>query len=362
MKRQLTVVMDLTERCNLRCIMCYFSSVDRLQFPPYDQSLSTTGNMPPEVFASIAADLFPNAWRVALGCAAEPLIHPKFHELVEIAGRYRVPDLWFPTNLLALTPRSAEAIVRAKVATVAVSIDGTDRETYEKIRVGGKWERLLANLELLRSTREEHHSRSPELRVIFTWMRSNYDDLLDLPRFAQEIGASEIDVRYVTPTVGVDVTEELLSGVDPVERRSRLATAARDAVSRGLRLASYPEFETAADLPRTLVGRLRRRAWRMRAGIDRAEYRRHARQQREEGCAYPARTVVVRPNGAVSPCTYWDGTPIGMYPETDLATIVASEGLLQIRDGLANGSPIGTCSSCGERRDAFYRPETATTR
>ena len=68
--------MDLTARCNLKCVMCYFSNTDRLFFPPFDTQLSDDGNMPVAVFEKIAADLFPRAWRVALACAAEPMIHP----------------------------------------------------------------------------------------------------------------------------------------------------------------------------------------------------------------------------------------------------------------------------------------------
>jgi molybdenum cofactor biosynthesis enzyme MoaA len=62
---------------------------------------------------------------VALGCAAEPLIHPRIREIVAVASRYRIPDLWFSTNLLALIGRTAEAIVDAGIAVVAASIDGT---------------------------------------------------------------------------------------------------------------------------------------------------------------------------------------------------------------------------------------------
>ena len=76
--------------------MCYFANTDRLFFPPFDRELSSDGNMPVDVFERIAADLFPKAWRVALGCAAEPMIHPKFKELVAIAGRYGDPGPLVP--------------------------------------------------------------------------------------------------------------------------------------------------------------------------------------------------------------------------------------------------------------------------
>lgn len=355
MSRPYSIVLDLTERCNLKCVMCYFSAVDRLRFPPYDRSLSERGNMPLEVFEKIAADLFPRAWRVALGCAAEPLVHPGFRDVLAIAGRYRVPDLWFPTNLLALTDKTAEAIADAGVATVAASIDGVTRETYEKIRVGGSWDRLISRLDLLKEVRARRRRR-PRLRIIFTWMKSNRHELRALPAFAADHGATELDVRFVTPTTGVDVGPELLDGEDPEALRADLRAVAEEAVARGMRLASFPEFETEADRPKSLAGRLRRRAFRLRAGLERWEYWRHLWRERRNGCAFPGETWVIRPNGAVFPCIFWEEEPIGFYPDDDLAAIAGGRALARIREGLAGGCPVGTCSACIHRRDAFYRP------
>ena len=365
MPRPLNVILDLTARCNLKCVMCYFANTDRLFFPPFDKELSSDGNMPVEVFEKIAADLFPKSWRVALGCAAEPMIHPKFKEIVAIAGRYGIPDLWFPTNLLALTDATAEALVRARVATVAASIDGMTRETYEKIRVPAKWERLTACLETLRRVRKASRSRTPRLRIIFTWMQSNRKDLQLLPEFAADYGATEIDVRFVSPTPGVDVTGELLTDADPGELNAELSSAAHAAVERGIRLSSYPQFEPE-HVAGGLFARTRRRLWRLRAGLDRPEYWRYSWYQGMFGCAYPDRNYVIRPNGAVNPCIYWEGDPIGFYPADGLDRISAGAPLARIRDGLRSGNPIGTCASCGERRTALYRlrgtpaPETGT--
>jgi MoaA/NifB/PqqE/SkfB family radical SAM enzyme len=334
--------------------MCYFAATDRLNFPPYGAE-PPGGNMPLPMFERIAAEMFPRAWRVALGCAAEPMIHPEFREILSIAGRYGVTDIWFPTKLLALTESSAAAIRDAGVRTIAASIDGTTRETYEKIRVPARWDRLLSRLEVLKELRRSSGKKRPRLRIIFTWMRSNRKELADLPAFAEQWGAEELDVRYVSPTVGVDVGAELLSDEDPRDLNAELALAAKDAVRRGLRLSSYPEFESRADRPKSLFSRARRRLWLIHAGIDRWEHRRHAMAQRLHGCAYPDRYYVIRPNGAVAPCIYWDGDPIGIYPADGLATISRGAPLARIRDGLASGEPIGTCAGCGERRTALYR-------
>ena len=367
MPRPLNVILDLTTRCNLKCVMCYFANADRLYFPPFDRALSDDGNMPVEVFERIAADLFPRSWRVALACAAEPMIHPRFREIVGIAGRYGVPDLWFPTNLLAMTDTTARALIDARVRTVAASIDGMTPETYEKIRVPAKWDRLMTALETFRRAARDARSRTPRLRIIFTWMRSNRGDLARLPAFAQEQGATEIDVRFVSQTPGVDVSGELLADESTDELNAELASAARDAVRRGLRIASYPEFEARGRGDRSFADRVRRRLWRWKAGLDRPEYFRYAWYQGLFGCAYPGRNYVVRPNGAVNPCIYWEGDPIGFYPADGVETIAAAAPLRRIRDGLRRGEPVGTCATCGERRTALYRlhgeppPETRPT-
>ena len=344
-RRPLEVILDTTERCNLKCKMCYFSAVDRLQFPPFDRNLSRTGMMPLETFGKVAADLFPRAHKVALGCAAEPLVHPKFIDILREAAGYGVPDLWFPTNLLPLTPPKAEAICEVGIRTVAVSMDGTRAETYEAIRVGATYARFRRVLDLLNDVRRGAATR---LRLIFVWMRTNRADLADLPRFAEEVGASELDVRFVAPTAHVTAEDELLDGEDPGALRAELAAAAEDAAARGLKLVSYPDFDDGG--PIGLRGHLLR--W--RAGLyDRRRLLGRARTA-VAGCAWPGHTVVVRPNGAVSPCIFWEDQPIGLYPETTLAEVERSPLLSAITDGLRTGNPCGTCRTCSERKHALY--------
>src|SRR5207249_7101239 len=120
--------------------------------------------------------------------------------------------------------------------------------------------------------KREAKAKRPRLRIIFTWMKSNRRDLAALPEFASKHGATELDVRFVSPTPGVDVTPELLSEEDPRALNAELAAAAREAVRRGIRISSFPDFESPQDVPKDLLGRLRRRLWRLRAGLDRPEY------------------------------------------------------------------------------------------
>lgn len=355
-RRHLELILDLTSSCNIRCVMCYFSTTDRLRFKPFDLDPGSTGNIELRTFQHVASELMPHAHTVSFGCAAEPLLHPHFEQIMRVTRTYRVPNVWLQTNLLALSSSKARAIADYRVRTVAVSIDGTSRETYERIRVGASWDRLQSRLELLRRVRSSSPSHRPRLRVTFTWMRSNREELQSLPAFAESLGASEIDVRFVASTVGVDNRKELLDTGDPKRLMSDLWKAARDATARGIRLSAYPAMDREPGADTSPIGRFRRKLWLLKSGIDGREQWRRSIIERINGCSFPGRTLLIRPNGAVLPCPFWEDEPIALAPRDARRAILDADGLGKIRAGLRNGCPVGSCRTCETRKDALFRP------
>lgn len=355
-RRHLEVILEPTSRCNLRCVMCHFSTNDRLRFKPFDLDPGSRGDIELNTFCHIASELFPRAHTLGLGCAAEPLLHPELSEILRISRKHRVPNVWLQTNLLALSDSKAQAIVKYGVRTVSVSIDGTTRETYERIRNGASWDRLHSRLELLRRTRISSASPPPRLRITFVWMQSNRKELKSLPAFAASLGAREIDLRFVTPTVGVDNRSELLDATEPNQLMDELWSVARDATTRGIRLSAYPAMEKERDADNSLAGRFRRKMWLLKSGIENPAQWRRSIIERFAGCSFPGRTLLIRPNGAVLPCPFWEEEPIAVVPRDGHLEITGSDLLARISKGLRSGCPIGSCRTCGERKDAFYRP------
>ena len=100
--------------------------------------------------------------------------------------------------------------------------------------------------------------------------------------------------------------------------------------------------------------RLGRTLWKVKAGLYRPEYFRYRWHKRTNGCAYPERTYVIRPNGAVSPCIFWDQDPLGFLP--DQSGEIIDRKISELGEGLRCGKPQGTCKTCTVRRDAFYQP------
>ena len=348
-RRRLDLIVDLTSCCNLRCIMCYFSSFDRLTFKPYDLETDRRGNMSEAMLNHLGTELFPLARSLGIGCATEPLLHPRFEKVLEIARANKIQNTWIQTNLLALDESIAEAMIADQVRTVAVSIDGTSRSTYEKIRSGASWKRLHDRLAMLRSAKDRARSRLPRLRVTFAWMQSNREQLLDLPRFAEGLGASEID----------DVSRESLDHEDPEWTKSRLWAVARDATRRGLRLAAFPALAREKNEDRSLAGRIRRRVWLIRSGVDGPARWRQAALERRYGCSFPGRTFLIRPNGAVLPCPFWEDDPAALVPTDRRREILGSETISRARNGLLHGCPVGSCRTCAQKKDALFRPRSA---
>jgi MoaA/NifB/PqqE/SkfB family radical SAM enzyme len=336
--------------------MCHFATNDRLRFKPYDLDPGSRGDIELTTVRHVASELFPRAHTLGLGCAAEPLLHPEFSKILRLSREHRVPNVWLQTNLLALSDAKAQAIVEHGVRTVSVSIDGTTRETYEHIRDGASWDRLHSCLELLRRTGMSSASAPPRLRITFVWMQSNRQELKSLPAFAASLGAREIDLRFVTPTVGVDNRSELLDATDSNELMDELWSVARDATTRGIRLSAYPAMEKERDADDSLAGRFRRKLWLLKSGIENPAQWRRSILERFAGCSFPGRTLLIRPNGAVLPCPFWEEEPIAVVPRDGHLEITGSDLLARISKGLRSGCPVGSCRTCSERKDAFFRP------
>lgn len=75
--------------------------------------------------------------------------------------------------------------------SVVISIDGTDKLTYEKLRPGARFETLVRTLEML-----SKHRQSGELSfwgVNFVVQKENYIQMKDMIRWAEKLG---VDTLY----------------------------------------------------------------------------------------------------------------------------------------------------------------------
>lgn len=142
--------------------------------------------MSPECFERLVP-LFPFLDAVVLTGFGEPFINPHLPEFIAaISGAGARPCL--STNGTLLDEKRAVAALKAGLQHIQFSIDAGTRETFERIRTGAKWYRVLANARRFHELRRDGGLTEVETGWVFILMRENWRELPMAVQVAAEIG------------------------------------------------------------------------------------------------------------------------------------------------------------------------------
>src|SRR5947209_6666893 len=133
-------------QCNLRCQMCPIQF--RTDGPPH----GPPAFMAFQTFTGLV-DENPRLETLHLQGLGEPLMHPRFVDMVRYAAGRGI-RVTTNSNFTLVNERKAAAIVDSGLDCLHVSIDGATTETYERIRVRARFEKVLGNLRLLNAAKE----------------------------------------------------------------------------------------------------------------------------------------------------------------------------------------------------------------
>jgi Fe-coproporphyrin III synthase len=112
-ERRPIVVWNITRTCNLRCVHCYSDSM-AARYP---------GELDWEQMQAVVEDLAAYQVPSLLLSGGEPLIHPRFFDLIRCATDAGL-KLTISTNGTLITPEKAAILKAANVAYVGISLDG----------------------------------------------------------------------------------------------------------------------------------------------------------------------------------------------------------------------------------------------
>ena len=174
-----------TTSCNLRCPEC----------PTGMQSLSRPkGNMPLDVFGKILDKLSPDLIYLTLYFQGEPLLNPGFTEMVQLARERRI-FVSTSTNGHYLNNRNVDEIIKSGLNHLIISMDGTDQQTYEKYRVKGDLQTVLAGIERLVAAKKVLKSSLPYIELQFLVMRHNEHQTEQMHEFAKRSGVDQLSFK-----------------------------------------------------------------------------------------------------------------------------------------------------------------------
>jgi MoaA/NifB/PqqE/SkfB family radical SAM enzyme len=139
------VYIESTNVCNLDCIMC-----------PTGLHIDTRpkGYIDWDLYTAIVDEIAPFAHAIVLHSWGEPLLHKRIIDMIRYA---KERGLWVETstNAMLLDEKRARDVIEAGLDRIFLSMDGLTKETYEKVRVGGTFERVLTNIERFLELKDE---------------------------------------------------------------------------------------------------------------------------------------------------------------------------------------------------------------
>ena len=142
---------------------------------------------------------FPNLKRVVFGGYGEPLTHPNLVEMVAQVSGLGV-GVTLITNGLLLKRELTEALIKAGVDTLVVSLDSMHLQAYQQAGLKSGLDRVLDNLQELRDLIHDSGFKLPALGIEFVATQSNLAEVYKLPELAKELGASFVMVNNLAST------------------------------------------------------------------------------------------------------------------------------------------------------------------
>jgi len=172
-----TYFLELTNHCNLRCLMCNFHSpsVIRSREKGFMQP-----DMAKRLLHEIACISTKKTW-IALHGAGEPLLHKGLLNILQEAPHSQHLDIGFLTNTVLLDAETSKKILDTSISWIGFSIDGIDREKFNRYRRGAEYELVVKNalnfVELARKYR-------PDLKLVVN-MTVQDEMKKDVPEFVK---------------------------------------------------------------------------------------------------------------------------------------------------------------------------------
>jgi MoaA/NifB/PqqE/SkfB family radical SAM enzyme len=259
------LIIDPCNVCNLRCPLCP-TGLRELGRPQRLLSFAQ--------FKRYFDPFIPYLFEVTLHNWGEPLLNPEVFHMIAYAQRHNVGTN-LSSNFVAVTSEDLDNLLDSGLEYLVISLDGTTEEAYEHYRIQGDFHRVMANLREFIHRRNLRRQRGPLVEWQYIVMKQNEHQIPEAEELAKKLG---VDILRFIP-VGI-----------PFESRNYQALAAQ----------WYPT---------TLAGRVKSN---------------HPQQQFGQGtrpgpCYYLYRTMVINPDGGVSPCC------LVYLRERDFATLDQSD-------------------------------------
>ena len=159
---------ELTNACNLRCVMCPRSEMKR-----------PVGYMSMELFRSIIDQVPKNSIpAMCLQNFGESTMHQNLVEMIKYAkANPNVGEVHLLTNCTLLDEKLSRELLESKIDMIGLSFEGVDKKTYESLRVGADFEKVAGNIKRLLQIQREIGAKDTVINIQMTRMKETEEKI-----------------------------------------------------------------------------------------------------------------------------------------------------------------------------------------
>ncbi|MCG2758058.1 MAG: radical SAM protein [Desulfobacteraceae bacterium] len=158
------IEIEVTTRCNLRCIICERTYWNE---PNKDMSFKEV---------KYIVDQFPKLKWIGLTGIGESFVNKDFMKMLRyIKSKNVIVELY--DNFYFIDENTAREIIELQIDNIFVSFDAATKETYEKIRVGSNFERVVNNVRRFIQLKREENAFFPQLSFHYIVNKMNIHEI-----------------------------------------------------------------------------------------------------------------------------------------------------------------------------------------
>ncbi|MEE8573980.1 MAG: radical SAM protein [Thermodesulfobacteriota bacterium] len=229
------VIIEVTHRCNLKCVHCY---------NPSDKKAATQDRTDPSSENLLRfMGTISNPGRVAIAfTGGEPLCRSDIEELVSGARAIGFENIHIDTNALLLDARKAWRMRLAGLSSVQISLDGIG-ESHERLRGKGTFNKLIENIPDILGV-------GIYVTLNMTIYPENIDQIIDAYRLSSDLGVEQFKIEPMLMKGRASCSEVMFLEGDHIKRISDIVDEIKEIEGTTLVLDNL--FEAALFEDKTL--------------------------------------------------------------------------------------------------------------
>lgn len=194
---------EITTACNLRCTICehtyWTQRPSHMTFAQFERVI----------------DQFPRLKWVGMTGIGSGFLNPDYMDMLRYLKTQRHCFVELFDHFAMLGEDMARELIRIGINKIWISLESASKESYNRIRVGSDFDRVLSNVRSMMKVKRELHSPIPELWFHFIINRHNVHEMEDYVELVADLAREErglsAPIIYWTKLLSFDEVKDLVA-------------------------------------------------------------------------------------------------------------------------------------------------------